>query len=240
MAAGIRDGLRTAQFYIRDMSNADGATSPNQRQAAFLSKIVAKSARSLDRMMTCGGNLAIKLILPKWRHMPSPFAKGLIEEVAKAISQNRFLENPLFNAYFFRSCQNILARWAEPPYLVLEHRIDAARRELAGSPLTNSKLEFLAQIVLALVNSAPIARHGKVKSSDMLGSGNPNVAVCATACLTLLLAEEGGEIKGVGDDEFFAIVGALMAPRLPAMQLAVELHDIKKLAQELETIRALY
>ena len=240
IAAGIRDGLRTAQFYIRDMSNADGGKDAKLRHATFLSRVVAKWARTVDRLMTCGANLSIKLLLPTWRNMPSPFSKGLIEEVAKAISQNKLLENPLFNAYFYRSAQHILARWAEPPYLVLEHRIDAARRELAGSAITTSKLEFLAQAVLALVANAPIARHGKVKTGTILDIGNPNVAVCATACLALLLAEEGGEIKGVGEDEFFAIVGALMAPRLPAMQSAIEQGDVAKLAQELEAIRALY
>ncbi len=240
MAAGIRDALRTAQFYVRDMSNADRAADGSQRHVAFLSKLVGKAARLVDHLMTSGGNLSIKLLVPKWRHMPSPFSPGLIDEVARAISQNKLLENPLFNAYFFRSCQHILARWAEPPYLIMEHRIDAARRELAGSALTTSKLEFLAQTVLALVACAPIARHGKVKAAAMLGTGNPNVAVCATACLALLLAEEGGELKGVGEDEFFAIVGALMAPRLPAMQSAIEQNDVKQLAQELDAIRALY
>lgn len=240
MAAGIRDALRTAQFYVRDMSNADGAVENRKQHAAFLSRVVGKAARSLDRLMTCGANLSIKLLLPKWRHLPSPFSPGMIDEVASAINQNKLLENPLFNAYFFRSCHHILARWAEAPYLILEHRIDAARRELAGQNFAAEKLEFLARAVLALVASAPIARHGKVKVPTMLGTGNPNVAVCATACLALLLAAEGGEIKGVGEDEFFAIVGALMAPRLPAMQTAVEQQDVHKLAQELDAIRALY
>lgn len=240
MAAGLRDALRTAQFYVRDMSNADGAAEANQRQATLLSRVVGKTARTLDRLMTCGGNLSIKLLLPQWRHLPSPFSPGMIDEVANAISQNKFLENPLFNAYFFRSCQHILARWAEPPYLIMEHRIDAARRELAGQEISANKLEFLARTVLALVASAPIARHGKVKAPAMLGTGNPNVSVCATACLALLLAEEGGEIKGVGEDEFFAIVGALMAPRLTAMQAAVEQRKVQSIAQELDAIRALY
>ena len=240
MAAGIRDALRTAQYYVRDMSNADGVSEDRQQHAAFLSKAVGRAARSIDRLMTCGANLSIKLLLPKWRHLPSPFSPGMIDEVANAISQNKLLENPLFNAYFFRSCQHILSRWAEPPYLVMEHRIDAARRDLAGQNLATGKLEFLARTVLALVAAAPIARHGKVQAPAMLGTGNPNVAVCATACLALLLAEVGGAIKGVGEDEFFAIVGALMAPRLPAMQVAVELQDVQKLAQELDAIRALY
>ena len=240
MAAGIRDALRTAQYYVRDMANADGVVEERQQQAAFLSRAVGKAARRIDHLMTCGANLSIKLLLPRWRHLPSPFSPGMIDEVANAISQNKLLENPLFNAYFFRSCQHILARWSGPPYLIMEHRIDAARRELAGQEISYNKLQFLARTVLALVAAAPIARHGKIKAPEMLGSGNPNVAVCATACLALLLAEEGGEIKGVGEDEFFAIVGALMAPRLSAMQIAVEQRDAQKLAQELDAIRALY
>lgn len=240
MAAGIRDALRTAQYYVRDMSNADGVIEDRQQNAAFLSRAVGKAARSIDRLMTCGANLSIRLLLPQWRHLPSPFSPGMIDEVASAISQNKLLENPLFNAYFFRSCQHILARWAEPPYLIMEHRIDAARRELAGQAHSANKLEFLAHTVLALVAAAPIARHGKVRAPAMLGSGNPNVAVCATACLALLLADEGGAIKGVGEDEFFAIVGALMAPRLSALQTAVEQHDVQNIAQQLDAIRALY
>jgi hypothetical protein len=241
MAAGIRDGLRTTQFYVRDMSNADGATSDKLRQSTFLSRVVAGWARFIDRAMTWGGNLAIDIFLPKWREMPSPFSPGLIDEVANAISQNRLLENPLFNAYFFRSCQNILSRWSEPPYLVLEHRVDAARRNLVGIEGTTNTLDFLARTLLALVESAPIARHGALKiSNHVLGSGDPNVAICATACLALLLAEESGEIQGVGEDEFFAIVGALMAPKLGIMQEAVMARDVPKLAQALEDIRALY
>ena len=62
----------------------------------------------------------------------------------------------------------------------------------------------------------------------------------ATACVALLLAEEGGEIKGVGEDEFFAIVGALMAPRLTAMRDAIAVKNLVQLAKELDAVRALY
>jgi hypothetical protein len=241
MAAGLRDSLRTAQYYVRDISNADGVASEQSRQATFLSRAVAGWARFVDRAMTRGGNMAIALLLPKWRQMPSPFAPGMMDEVARAISQNKLLENPLFNAYFFRSSQHILARWTEPPYLVLEHRIEAARRNLAGVETVSNKLDFLAHILLALVETAPIARHGTVKTGiKLLGAGDPNVAVCATACLALLLAEEGGEINGIGEDEFFEIVGALMAPRLGAMQEAAMAGDVPKLALQLDAIRELY
>ena len=241
MAAGIRDSLRTAQFYVRDMRNADGQGTSFPRQSTFLSRIVAAIARFIDDVMTKGGNLSIKLLLPNWRKLPSPFTTGFMDEVQTAISHNKLVENPIFNAYFFRSCQNILSHWAEPPYLVLEHRIDAARRELALAKAPVDKLAFLSQTLLALVEAAPIARHGVLKNAGkLLGDGDPNVAVCATACLALLLAEEGGEIKGIGDDEFFAIVGALMLPRLNSMQQAVKARDIDELATELSAIREQY
>ena len=47
-------------------------------------------------------------------------------------------------------------------------------------------------------------------------------------------------IKGIGDDEFFAIVGALMLPRLNSMQNAVQNRDVPKLATELAAIRDQY
>ena len=241
MAAGFRDSLRTAQFYVRDMRNADGQGTAFPRQSTFLSRMVAGLARVVDDVMTKGGNLSIRLLLPNWRKLPSPFTAGFMDEVQTAISHNRLVENPIFNAYFFRSCQNILAHWAEPPYLVLEHRIDAARREMALKSNSNDKLGFLSETLLALVEAAPIARHGALKNSGkLLGDGDPNVAVCATACLALLLAEEGGAIKGIGDDEFFAIVGALMLPRLKSMQQAVNDRDAKSLAGELAAIRDQY
>ena len=241
MGAGIRDSLRTAQFYVHDLRNADGRDAAAPRQSTFLSRVVAGMARSIDDVMTWGGNLSIKLLLPNWRKMPSPFTAGFMDEVQNAITHNKLVETPIFNAYFFRSCQNILSRWAMPPYLVLEHRIDAARRELALMKAPVDKLDFLSQTLLALVESAPIARHGTLRDNGkLLGGGDPNVAVCATACLALLLAEEGGAIKGIGDDEFFAIVGALMLPRLGYMQQAVKAQDVNRLSHELAAIRDQY
>ena len=237
MAAGIRDSLRTAQFYVRDLRNADGQGTAFPRQSTFLSRMVAGAARLVDDAMTKGGNLSIRFLLPNWRHMPSPFTTGFMDEVQNAITHNKLVENPIFNAYFFRGCQNILSRWTEPPYLVLEHRIDAARRDMALKPAPADKVEFLSQTLLALVESAPIARHGMLRDNGrLLGDGDPNVAVFATACLALLLAEEGGAIKGIGDDEFFAIVGALMLPRLNSMQNAVQARDVQRLATELTAI----
>ena len=36
MAAGIRDALRTAQYYVRDMANADGVVEDRQQHADFI------------------------------------------------------------------------------------------------------------------------------------------------------------------------------------------------------------
>ncbi len=82
--------------------------------------------------MTWGANVAIALFLPSWRKLPSPFAPGMMNEVAEAIRKNSLVHNPLFNAYFFRAAIHIISRYSEPPYLLLEHRVDAARRQLAS------------------------------------------------------------------------------------------------------------
>jgi hypothetical protein len=62
----------------------------------------------------------------------------------------------------------------------------------------------------------------------------------ATACLALLLATEGKPIEKLDEDEFFAITGALLAPRLPAMDKAVAARDVAALARELAAVRDLY
>jgi hypothetical protein len=41
-------------------------------------------------------------------------------------------------------------------------------------------------------------------------------------------------------NEFFAIAGALLAPRLPDMQMAVEQRDVVGLAKALKAVRELY
>ena len=41
MAAGIRDSLRTDQFYVRDLRYADGQGTDFPRQSTFLSRLVA-------------------------------------------------------------------------------------------------------------------------------------------------------------------------------------------------------
>ena len=56
-----------------------------------------------------------RLFLPSWRKLPSPFAPGMMHEVAEAIRENSLVHNPLFNAYFFRAAIHIIGRYSEPP-----------------------------------------------------------------------------------------------------------------------------
>jgi hypothetical protein len=238
-AAGLRDGLRSAQFFVRDLSNADAWGHANAGSATALSKLVAGLARLADRFMTWSANTAIALLLPSWRKLPSPFAAGMMNEVADAIRQNSLVHNPLFNAYFFRAGKNILARYAKPPVLVLEHRVDAARRRLALEPPAVGEARFLASALIALAQAAPVARHGAPRT-ELFGEADANVAVWAIACVALLFAEEGRPSEKLSEDEFFAIVGALIAPRLGAIAALTRANDTAALARELESIKAMY
>jgi hypothetical protein len=236
--------MRAAQYYVRDLARADDWGNRHKEGATFLSMQVARVARLADRFMTWSANTAISLLLPDWRKLPSPFAPGMMSEIGVAISRNSFVENPLFNAYFFRAAQHIIERYAEPPFLVLEHRVDAARRLLAaamdGNP-ENDKLRLIAQTLIALVETGPVARVGKPRpdTSLILGS-EPNVAVYATACITLLFAEEGKPTPKLNEDQFFAIVGALISPRLSNIASLVARRDIDALAAELADIKSMY
>lgn len=240
MAAGVRDGLRTAQYYIRDMSQADSG------KPTALSRLVGQVARWVDTLLSFAADLSIRLLLPKWRNLPSPFAPHMVGEVTKAIRENRLAMTSLFTAYFFRATRHILERCADPPYLVLEHRIDAARRVLASARLpqgddTRDDVTALGAVLLALAETRAIARIGSAKPGFAhLGKMDPNLAVMATACLALLLAEEGKPIETLDEDEFFAISAALLAPRLPAMERAVKARDAVALAGELAAVRELY
>ncbi len=237
MASSFRDVLRTAQFYIRDISYANGINRGGRGEPTLLSSVVAGLARLADRFMTWGANTSIRILLPGWRRLPSPFTPGMLREVGGAIASNSFVHNPLFNSYFFRAAIHITARYSEPPYLILEHRVDAARRLLAAENGSN----FLARALVALVESAAIVRIGKSKGSmrpfEMAG---PNVAVFTIACVTLLFAEQGKPISIHDEDEFFAVVGALVSPRLKVIAKLIEARDVSGLAQQLDEIRDMY
>jgi hypothetical protein len=168
----------------------------------------------------------------------------MMNEVAEAIRKNSLVHNPLFNAYFFRAAIHIIKRYSEPPYLLLEHRVDAARRQLASSgasALPEAETDFLARTLLALVETAPVARVGKATRTVRLFEDNePNIAVFAIACVTLLFAEEGKPIAVLDEDEFFTIVGALILPRLKAISILIANRDVAGLSRELADIKAMY
>ena len=243
MAAGIRDSLRTAQFYVRDLSNADGVSHELTKAPTFLSRVVAGTARSIDWLLSHAADLSIRLLVPKWRNLPSPFAPGARGEVIEAIRQNRLVLTSVFTAYFFRAAKHILASGTDGPYLVLEHRIDAARRIMADNAATPGEdaTHVLARSLLHLVEADPIARSGPPKTQFGFLKGNDtNLAVMAAACVALLIAEEGKPIESLDEDEFFAIAGALLAPRLPDMAEAVKGKDVAALAKALSAVRGLY
>ena len=237
IASSFRDVLRTTQFYIRDISYAGGLNSAVRSEPTLLSSVVAGVAGLADRVMTWSTQTAIRIFLPSWRQLPSPFTPGMIREVAEAIAENSLVHNPLFNAYFFRAAIHITARYSEPPFLILEHRVDAARRLLALEPGS----DFLARALIALVEAAPIAKIGKPKGSMRpFDRVEPNVAVCTIACVTLLFAELGKPGAINDEDEFFAVVGALVLPRLRDLAERVEARDVAGLAKQLDDIRDMY
>jgi hypothetical protein len=242
-AAGFRDGLRAAQFYARDISSADSGGMPGTQNVTFLSRLTARVARLADGLMTWGANVSIALLLPSWRKLPSPFTPGLMSEVAEAVRHNSLLHNPLFNAYFFRAANHIVQYYSEPPSLILEHRVDAARRQLAQSQMASALAEtdFLAHVLLALSGARPVAKVGPMRTGHRLFEEiEPNIAVSAIACVSLLFAGEGQPLETLGDDEFFAIVGALILPRLNAIANLVTAGDVAGLAGELAAIKAIY
>jgi hypothetical protein len=243
MAAGIRDSLRTAQFYVRDLSHADGQAQAFAKQPTFLSRVVAGFARTMDGLLSRAADISVRLFVPQWRDLPSPFAPGMRGEVIEAIRQNRLVLTSLFTAYFFRAAKHILTNGTEGPFLVLEHRIDAARRLMAQNPSSPQEevTTVLAKALLHLVEADTIARSGKVKPQfAFLAGGDPNLAVMAAACVALLIAEEGKPLESLNEDEFFAIAGALLAPRLPDMENALRHRDIPGLAAALTAVRDLY
>src|SRR5207249_3974596 len=113
--------------------------------------------RLADRVITWSTNTAIALFAPDWRKLPSPFNHGMMTQVAEAIGSATFAANPLFNAYFYRAAVHILRRYRMSPFLVLEHRVDAARRLLASAAPVEpdeadaSDAAFLARALIALV-----------------------------------------------------------------------------------------
>jgi hypothetical protein len=237
MAASARDVMRTAQFYTRDMSNVDGANKPERAAPTFLSSVVAKLARLADHFISWSSATAIKLLLPSWRNLPSPFEPNMLAEVTNAIAKNSLVHNPLFNSYFFRAASHITQHYSEPPYLILEHRVDAARRQLASQ----HEQDFLATALIALVENGAVARIGTTKNgAQLFKKTEPNVAVFSIACVALLFAQEGKPNVIQNEDDFFAIVGALIMPRLEKISALITAHNAKALTAELQDIKSMY
>ncbi len=233
----MRDVMRTAQFYTRDISKVDGSDRKDRAAPTLLSSLVAKMARLADRFMSWSSATAIRIVLPSWRNLPSPFEPGMLGEVSSAIAKNSLVHNSLFNSYFFRAAKHIAKRYSEPPYLILEHRVDAARRQL----LAASGSDFLACTLICLVENGPVARiGGPANSLQGFTNFEPNVVVFSIACLALLLAEESKPSAIQNEDEFFAIVGALIKPHLEKITILISTHDVVALTAELNDIHAMY
>lgn len=241
-AAGVRDGLRAAQFYVRDLANADRFGKGEPQSVPFLSRMVAQGARLVDRLMNCGANLSIALFLPSWRTLPSPFTPGLMHEVARGIRDDSLIHNPTFNAYFFRAALHIAGRYSAPPWLILEHRVDAARRSLdPRAEEAASGNDMMARILIALAEQGPVARIGAVSERNrFFARVEPNVAIFAIACVALMFAEEGKPTEAIDEDEFFSVTGALIGPRLPVIARYIEARDEAGLARELADIKSMY
>jgi len=241
-AAGVRDGLRAAQYYIRDLANADRFGKGEPGRVPFLSRVVARGARMVDGLMSCGADLSISLFLPSWRKLPSPFTPGLMHAVAGDIRSDSLTHNPTFNAYFYRAAIHVAGRYSAPPWLILEHRVDAARRSLA--PRANEvapESVTMARILIALVEQGPVARIGAVSEKNrFFAQVEPNVAVFSIACVALLFAEDGKPTEAINEDEFFTVTGALIGPRLPAIARFIEQRDETGLASELADIKSMY
>lgn len=243
IAASVRDLGRAAQFYSRDMSNVDGGLRADHVKPTAMSRLVALLARTTDGLLTWVANTSVKLLLPSWRKLPSPFEPGMIAAVSAAVSSHSLLHNPLFNAYFFRAAKQITEHYAERPNLVLEHRVDAARRSLAGqyNGALPGNADFMAHLLLALVQAKPVARIGTLRAGRMLlASGDPNVAVFAVAVMALLFAEGGKPVAITDEGEFFRIVAALISPRLVSLTAAIEGEQVDVIAAEIARIQSLY
>lgn len=67
-----------------------------------------------------------------------------------------------------------------------------------------------------------------------------NVSTAAVACVALLFGNQGKPTEEIDEDKFFAIVGALIAPRLATIEQLILRDDVNGLEAELAAIKALY
>jgi hypothetical protein len=255
MVANARDGLRAAHYVVQELATTDDPTGqggnarkrptwllPADAPTSLITGFIAQNARIADKMMNWSSDAAAALLAPDWRALPSPFTRNMMREIAAALTSQSFAANALFNAYFYRAGLHILGRYSKPPYLVLENRIDAARRALAAAehPAT-SDVAFMARALIALVRSAPVAEAGATDPKSVLArTKDPNVSIIAVACVALLFGDQGKPTDEIDEDKFFAIVAALISPRLATLEQLIARDDVKKLEAELAAIKALY
>jgi hypothetical protein len=256
MAANARDGLRAAHYFVQELATTDdptgqGGGNPRKRPTwllpadaptSLITGFIAQNARIADKVMNWSSDAAAALLAPDWRVLPSPFNRNMMREIAAAITSQSFAANALFNAYFYRAGLHILGRYSKPPYLVLENRIDAARRALAAAEQpAASDVAFMARALIALVRAAPVAEAGAIDPKSVLAkTKDPNVSIAAVACVALLFGDQGKPTDEIDEDKFFAIVGALILPRLATIEQLITRDDVKKLEAELASIKALY
>ena len=260
MAANARDGLRTAHYFVQELASADAPDEqgrnkrkrptwllPADAPTSLITSFVATNARIADKVMNWSSDAAAALLAPAlggpdWRAVPSPFNRNMMGEISAAITSQSFTANTLFNAYFYQASSHILQRYANPPHLVLENRIDAARRALASAEQPDtSDIAFMARALIALTRAAPIAEAGIIDPTSVLArTKDPNVSVAAVACVALLFGDQGKPTDEIDEDAFFAIVGALIAPRLAGIEQLIVRDDLRKLEAELAAIKALY
>lgn len=87
--------LRAAQYYVRDLANADRFGKGEPQRVPFLSRVVAQGARIVDRLMNWGANVSIALFLPSWRKLAIALhARPDACEVARGIREDNLIHNP--------------------------------------------------------------------------------------------------------------------------------------------------
>jgi hypothetical protein len=256
VVANARDGLRAAHYVVQELATTDDPTAqsgnnarkrptwllPADAPTSLITGFIAQNARIADKVMNWSSDAAAALLAPDWRTLPSPFTRNMMREIAAALTSQSFAANALFNAYFYRAGLHILGRYSKPPYLVLENRIDAARRALAAAEQPAvSDVAFIARALIALVRAAPIAEAGAIDPKSVLAkTKDPNVSIIAVACVALLFGDQGKPTDEIDEDKFFAIVGALISPKLATIEQLIVRDDVKKLEAELASIKALY
>jgi hypothetical protein len=258
VAANARDGLRTAHYLVQELAGADDPAPqgdlgkraawllPADAPTALITGFIAQNARIADKAMNWSSDAAAALLAPDRRALPSPFDPNIMREIVAAMSGQSLTAHALFNAYFYRAMVHILQRHAKPPFLVLENRIDAARRGLAAAQVREaSGVAFMTRALIALVRAAPVAEAGTIDPKSILAkTKDPNAGVATIAGVALLFGEQdkplGGPTEQIDEDRFFAIVGSLIAPRLATIEQLILRNDVLKLEAELAAIKAMY